>query len=71
MLSNTTDLAGRILLSILFLSAGLNKLGAGYDGTAQYMSAMGVSPAFLPLVIATEILGAIAIIVGFKTRLTA
>lgn len=71
MLSNTTDLAGRILLSILFISAGLSKLGAGYEGTAQYMSAMGVSPAFLPLVIATEILGAIAIIVGFKTRLTA
>lgn len=71
MFSNITDLTGRILLSVLFLSAGLSKLGAGYEGTAQYMAAMGISPALLPLVIATEILGAIAIIVGFQTRITA
>ena len=71
MFSNITDLTGRILLSVLFLSAGLSKLGAGYEGTAQYMAAMGISPVLLPLVIATEILGAIAIIVGFQTRITA
>ncbi|MCB2426536.1 DoxX family protein [Methylophaga pinxianii] len=71
MFSNSADLAGRILLSVLFLSGGLSKLGAGYDGTAQYMSAMGIAPALLPLVIATEIVGAIAIIVGFKTRIAA
>lgn len=71
MFSNITNLTGRILLSGLFLSAGLSKLGAGYEGTAQYMEAMGISPALLPLVIATEILGAIAIIVGFQTRITA
>lgn len=71
MLNNSADLLGRILLSVLFLSAGLSKLGAGYEGTAQYMSAMGISPGLLPLVIATEILGAIAIIVGFQTRITA
>jgi len=71
MFSNITDLAGRILLSVLFLMAGFNKLGAGYEGTTQYMAAMGVSPALLPLVIATEILGAIAIIVGFQTRIAA
>lgn len=71
MFSNITNLTGRILLSGLFLSAGLSKLGAGYEGTAQYMAAMGISPALLPLVIATEILGAITIIVGFQTRITA
>lgn len=71
MFSNITDLTGRILLSVLFLSAGLSKLGAGYEGTAQYMAAMGISPTLLPLVIATEILGAMAIIVGFQTRITA
>jgi putative oxidoreductase len=71
MFSNITDLTGRILLSVLFLSAGLSKLGAGYEGTSQYMAAMGISPALLPLVIATEILGAMAIIVGFQTRITA
>lgn len=71
MLNNSADLLGRILLSVLFLGAGLSKLGAGYDGTAQYMSAMGISPALLPLVIVTEILGALAIIVGFQTRIVA
>jgi len=71
MFSNITDLAGRIFLSLLFLTAGFSKLGAGYEGTAQYMSAMGLSPALLPVVIVTEILGALAIIVGFQTRIVA
>lgn len=71
MLSNITDLAGRLFLSVLFLTAGINKLGAGYEGTAQYMVSMGVSPVLLPLVIATEILAALAIIVGIYTRISA
>jgi putative oxidoreductase len=51
--------------------AGISKLGAGYAGTQAYMDAMGVSPSLLPLVIILEIGGAIALIVGFKTKLTA
>ena len=35
------------------------------------MSAAGGPSALLPLVIATEVVGAIAIIVGWKTRITA
>jgi len=35
------------------------------------MEAMGVPGALLPLVIALEVLGAIAIIVGWRTRLFA
>src|SRR5258705_7830714 len=35
------------------------------------MSSHGVRPAFLPVVIATEILGALAIVLGWKTRLAA
>jgi putative oxidoreductase len=65
-----SDLAGRILLSVLFLLSGLGKIGA-YAGTAAYMSSLGVPSGLLPLVIATEVLGALAIIVGWKTRLTA
>jgi len=64
------ELGGRILLSVLFLLSGLSKIGA-YTGTAAYMSALGVPGALLPLVIATELLGALAIIVGWKTRVTA
>ena len=35
------------------------------------MAAMGVPGALLPLVIALEVVGAIAIVVGYRTRLVA
>jgi putative oxidoreductase len=65
-----SELGGRILLSMLFLLSGLGKIGA-YAGTAAYMSSVGVPGALLPAVIATEVLGALAIIVGWKTRVIA
>ena len=69
-LAKSTELAGRFLLSLLFLLSGLGKLGA-YSATAGYMSASGVPSVLLPVVIATEVLGAIAIILGWKTRVVA
>jgi putative oxidoreductase len=69
-LENLTELAGRLLLASLFLLSGLSKLGA-YSATAAYMSAFGVSAALLPAVIATELLGAIATILGWQTRVVA
>jgi putative oxidoreductase len=54
----------------MFLISGLGKTGS-YAKTAGYMSAAGLPGALLPLVIATEVLGAIAIIVGWNTRITA
>ncbi len=67
---NLADLGGRVALAAIFALAGFNKLGA-YEGTAGYMEAMGVPGALLPAVIALEIAGAIALIVGFQTRLAA
>jgi putative oxidoreductase len=64
------ELGGRILISLLFLSAGLNKI-SGYAGTQAYMESVGVPGMLLPLVIALEVLGAIAVILGFHTRLAA
>ena len=69
-LRNFSELAGRVLLSILFLISGLGKVGT-YSVTAGYMASLGVPGALLPLVIATDVLGAVAIILGWKTRLTA
>lgn len=66
-LENITELAGRVLLAALFLLSGLGKLGA-YGATAAYMASEGVPGALLPAVIATEVLGALAIILGWKTR---
>lgn len=64
--------AGRILLSLLFLMAGLGKIG-DMAGTQGYMTAMGVPAAgvLLPLVIALEVGGALALIVGWQTRFAA
>ena len=66
-LRSTTELFGRILLMSLFLLSGLGKIGA-YAATAGYMASAGVPGALLPLVIAVEVLGSIAIILGWRTR---
>jgi putative oxidoreductase len=65
-----TELAGRILMAVLFLLSGLGKIGA-YGATGAYMSAFGVPAGLLPVVIATEILGSLAIMLGWKTRTAA
>jgi putative oxidoreductase len=67
---NVSELAGRSLLSVLFLLSGVVKIGA-YAATAGYMSSVGVPSVLLPVVIATEVLGATAIILGWETRITA
>jgi putative oxidoreductase len=64
------ELAGRVLLSIMFLLSGFGKI-TGYAGTQAYMASQGVPGALLPVVIAVEVLGAAAIIVGWKTRVAA
>ena len=69
-LQKFSELSGRVLLGAIFLISGLGKISA-YTGTAGYMAAVGVPGALLPAVIALEVLGAIAIIVGWKTRITA
>lgn len=64
------QLAGRALLSVIFIMAGINKIGA-YAGTQGYMESMGVPGALLPLVIALEIGGGLAVLLGWQTRLAA
>ena len=68
---NVASLAGRILLSAMFITAGLSKLGEGYAHTQGYMEMMGVAGGLLPLVIATEVLAGIALLLGFQTRIAA
>jgi putative oxidoreductase len=68
-MKDTTLLAARILLGLLFVVAGLGKLGdvAGFCG---YMASGGV-PAFLawPVVLFEIVVGGLALIVGFQTRI--
>lgn len=69
-IQNLAAPAGRVLLATLFLLAGLQKIGV-YEGTLAYMASQGVPGFMLPIVIALEVLGALAIIVGWHTRLVA
>lgn len=63
----TLSLLARIGLSLLFITAGWSKIG-GYAGTQQYMEAMGLPGALLPLTILLELGGGLAIISGLFTR---
>ncbi len=60
---------GRLLMSSLFLWAGINKLRSP-GGTAQYSASLHipVPDVAVWVVIAIEVLGGLAILVGFKTR---
>ncbi|HYE35865.1 DoxX family protein [Methylocaldum sp.] len=62
------QLAGRLLLAQIFVVSGISKLGAGYAGTQGYMASAGVPGALLPLVIALELGGGLALMAGFYTR---
>ena len=61
---------GRLFISGVFVMSGLNKIG-NYDNTVGWMEAMGVPGAMLPLAIALEVFGGLAIIAGWKTRIFA
>ena len=60
---------GRILLSLIFLGSAATKL-ADPAGTQAYMTAFGLPMTGVLLVgaIATELLGGIALLLGWKTR---
>ncbi|MEF2147533.1 DoxX family protein [Luteimonas sp. SHGZ20W] len=64
------NLAGRILLSLIFILSGWSKI-SGYEATQGYMTSMGVPGQLLPLVIILELLGGLAIAFGLFTRWTA
>jgi len=63
-------LAGRILLAIIFILAGIGKI-KDPAGTIAYMQSVGLPGILLWPTIALEVLGGLAIVVGFQTRLVA
>lgn len=58
---------GRVLISLIFVMSGLNKV-FNYGAAAGWMEAMGVPGTLLPLVILLEVIGGLAIIVGWHAR---
>lgn len=71
-LQNPLALMGRVLLAALFVPAGFGKI-SGFAGTVGYATAMGMP---LPTVavavgLLIELLGGLALLAGFGTRLAA
>ncbi len=69
-LSSTAILAGRVLLALIFIMAGVSKLG-DISGTMAYTASGGLPGVFALPAIALEVLGGLAILVGWQTRITA
>ena len=64
------SLAGRVMIALIFVLAGLSKISA-IGGTQGYMEAMGLPGILIYPTILFEVAAGLAIIVGFKTRYVA
>lgn len=69
-MTNTQLLAARVLMGLLFLLAGLGKLG-DVPGFAGYMASGGVPAVLAWPVVLFEIIFGLALIAGFQTRIVA
>lgn len=61
---------GRTFLALIFIIMGFSKL-TNYAGTQGWMESAGVPGALLGAVIALEIGGGLAVLLGWKTRIVA
>ncbi|MBX7541814.1 DoxX family protein [Qipengyuania sphaerica] len=70
--SRWLPLAARVMIAAIFLLAGINKI-ADPASTIGYIESVGLPAPTLALwgAIIVEVLGALALIAGFKTRITA
>jgi putative oxidoreductase len=68
-LQNGAALVGRVLLALLFVLSGFNKI-TGYSGTAGFMASAGLPMIglLLPLTILIELGGGLLIMLGWQTR---
>ncbi|UJW82166.1 DoxX family protein [Hydrogenophaga sp. SL48] len=68
-LQNPLALISRLLLAALFLPAGIGKI-TGFEGTVGYIASVGLPMATAGAVaaIVVEVLGGLALLVGFGTR---
>lgn len=68
-LQNPLALIARLLLAALFLPAGIGKI-TGFEGTVGYIASVGLPLPTIAAVaaLAVEVLGGLALLVGFGTR---
>jgi len=67
---NLLALAGRALLSVLFINEGVAQIG-DVAGTMDYMRGFVVWPQLVPLVILAELGGGLLVLFGLATRVAA
>jgi putative oxidoreductase len=70
MLTDGAALLGRLLLALIFLLSGFQKL-AGFEGTVAFMAAEGLPFPLLAAIVAliVECLGGVALVIGYQTPL--
>ena len=69
-MTGVIQLLGRVMLALIFILAGLGKI-LEPASTADYMQSVGVPGILLWPTVALEVLGGLALAVGYKTRLAA
>lgn len=69
-MAGVIQLLGRVMLALIFILAGIGKI-MDPAGTSAYMESMGVSSMLLWPSALLELLGGIAIAVGYRTSLAA
>ncbi len=70
--SSYISFIGRVLLSLIFIMSGAQKLGA-HDATVQYIASVGMPMPSLAYIgaIVFELGGGLALLVGFQARIAA
>ena len=64
------SLGGRVMIALIFVLSGLNKISA-IEGMQGYMEAMGLQGILIYPTILFEVGAALAIIAGYQTRIVA
>ena len=70
--NNAFLLAARVLMAVMFVPAGISKIG-GFEGTVGYIASVGLPMAAAGAVaaIGVEVLGGLALLAGVGTRVAA
>ncbi len=66
-LTKYIDAPTRVLMAIIFIISGINKIGA-FEATQGYMNSVGVPGILLAPTIAFEVSAGILLVIGFRTR---
>jgi putative oxidoreductase len=69
-MTGVIQLIGRIMLALIFILAGVGKI-SDPAGTIGYMQSAGLPGILLWPTIALELLGGLALAIGYKTRIVA